>query len=70
LKDLMASTGMSMKRAEELLAKYGWNRFHQGFDMCGEPIPIRFKADGRGCNIPHNADAMTKGLASEGYWGY
>jgi hypothetical protein len=36
----------------------------------GQGLAFKYKEEGRGCNVPDCADSMTRGLASEGYWGY
>lgn len=36
----------------------------------GVEIAIKYIEDTRGCNISLYADRWTRGLASEGYWGF
>lgn len=58
---LASAAGISVDEAEKKLSESSGM-----FD----DIVIQYAEDSRGCNIPKNADYFTRGLASEGYWGW
>lgn len=55
--------GISVSQAQRLLDPDG------GYDS-GRGLKIKYRKEGRGCNVPACADEFTRGLAMEGYWGY
>lgn len=56
---LANAAGISVEEAAQKLAQ------SESSDMV-----IQYAQDSRGCNIPKNASYITRGLASEGYWGW